>query len=79
MPSYSARKLALCLALFGAIHTRVLAAQVVQTGDVTKRGLKPTDFPRARQLVPGVYAYEALRARRSGRPDDDGESHRHQQ
>jgi len=62
MPSYSARKLALCLALFGAIHTRVLAAQVVQTGDVTKRGLKPTDFPRARQLVPGVYAYEALRA-----------------
>ena len=62
MPSYSARKLALCLALFGAIHTRVLTAQVVQTGDVTKRGLKPTDFPRARQLVPGVYAYEALRA-----------------
>ena len=39
-----------------------LRAQVTQTGDVAKRGLKPSDFPRARQLAPGVYSYEALRA-----------------
>jgi glyoxylase-like metal-dependent hydrolase (beta-lactamase superfamily II) len=37
-------------------------AQQQKTADVAKRGLKPTDFPRARQLVPGVYSYEALRA-----------------
>ena len=36
-------------------------AQVVQTGDRAKRGLATTDFPRARQLAPGVYSYEALR------------------
>ena len=34
----------------------------VKTGDVAKRGLKETDFPRAKQLAPGVYSYEALRA-----------------
>jgi glyoxylase-like metal-dependent hydrolase (beta-lactamase superfamily II) len=39
-----------------------LAGQVMRTGDVAKRGLKPTDFPRAKQLAPGVYTYEALRA-----------------
>jgi glyoxylase-like metal-dependent hydrolase (beta-lactamase superfamily II) len=33
----------------------------VQTGDPTKRGLKESDFPRSKQLVPGVYSYEALR------------------
>src|SRR5262249_29773966 len=38
-----------------------LGAQVVQTGDRAKRGLATTDFPRARQLAPGVYSYEALR------------------
>ena len=48
----------LCLALANG----TLAAQVQQTGDVAKRGLKPADFPRTRQLVPGVYSYEALRA-----------------
>ena len=37
-------------------------AQVMNTGDVTKRGLKETDFPRAKQLAPGIYSYEALRA-----------------
>jgi glyoxylase-like metal-dependent hydrolase (beta-lactamase superfamily II) len=34
----------------------------IQTGDVAKRGLAAADFPRAKQLVPGVYSYEALRA-----------------
>ena len=37
-------------------------AQQQKTGDVAKRGLKPTDFPRTKQLAPGVYSYEALRA-----------------
>jgi glyoxylase-like metal-dependent hydrolase (beta-lactamase superfamily II) len=37
-------------------------AQVMKTGDFAKRGLAETDFPRARQLVPGVYSYEALRS-----------------
>ena len=34
----------------------------MNTGDLVKRGLTERDFPRARQLVPGVYSYEALRA-----------------
>jgi cyclase len=38
------------------------AAQVQTTADVAKRGLAETDFPRAKQLAPGVYSYEALRA-----------------
>jgi glyoxylase-like metal-dependent hydrolase (beta-lactamase superfamily II) len=37
-------------------------AQVMQTADVSKRGLTERDFPRAKQLAPGVYSYEALRA-----------------
>src|SRR4051812_14828683 len=37
-------------------------AQVQKTADVAKRGLKPTDFPRTKQLAPGIYSYEALRA-----------------
>ena len=37
-------------------------AQVQNTGDVAKRGLSEKDFPRAKQLAPGVYSYEALRA-----------------
>ena len=52
----------LCIAFVSALLSRPLAAQVMQTGDVAKRGLKPADFPRARQLVPGIYSYEALRA-----------------
>jgi glyoxylase-like metal-dependent hydrolase (beta-lactamase superfamily II) len=32
------------------------------TGDPAKRGLTTKDFPRAKQLTPGVYSYEALRA-----------------
>jgi glyoxylase-like metal-dependent hydrolase (beta-lactamase superfamily II) len=34
----------------------------VQTGDVAKRGLAASDFPRAKVLAPGIYSYEALRA-----------------
>ena len=39
-----------------------LVAQMMNTGDVSKRGLTERDFPRARQLAPGVYSYEALRS-----------------
>ena len=61
MRFHSAAVSLLCLAL-GAGSSTSLGAQVMQTGDVAKRGLKPSDFPRARQLAPGVFSYEALRA-----------------
>src|SRR5438093_5017327 len=35
--------------------------KLIQTGDPAKRGLKESDFPRTKQLAPGVYSYEALR------------------
>jgi len=41
---------------------RGLVAQTMKTGDVATRGLTERDFPRARELAPGVYSYEALRA-----------------
>jgi cyclase len=43
-----------------AVYTRPVSAQI-KTGDVAKRGLAASDFPRAKQLTPGVYSYEALR------------------
>jgi cyclase len=45
-----------------AIAAAGASAQQQKTADVAKRGLKPTDFPRTKQLAPGVYSYEALRA-----------------
>lgn len=44
-----------------AIVAAGVGAQQQKTADVAKRGLKPTDFPRTKQLAPGVYSYEALR------------------
>ena len=38
-----------------------VAGGQVKTGDPAKRGLSQSDFPRAKQLAPGVYSYEALR------------------
>ena len=35
---------------------------LVQTADPFKRGLKQGDFPRLKQLAPGIYSYEDLRA-----------------
>ena len=49
------------LTLVGA-PSRAPRAQLINTGDVAKRGLTERDFPRARQLAPGVYSYEALRS-----------------
>jgi glyoxylase-like metal-dependent hydrolase (beta-lactamase superfamily II) len=37
------------------------ATAQIKTGDRAKRGLAITDFPRAKQLAPGIYSYEALR------------------
>ena len=45
-----------------AAPTNARATQVMNTGDVAKRGLSERDFPRTRQLAPGVYSYEALRS-----------------
>ena len=45
-----------------ALSASITNAQIQQTADVAKRGFKDTDFPRAKQLTPGVYSYEALRA-----------------
>ncbi|HEY9229406.1 MAG TPA: MBL fold metallo-hydrolase [Gemmatimonadaceae bacterium] len=41
--------------------TSTTAVAQIQTGDRAARGLATTDFPRTRQLAPGVYSYEALR------------------
>jgi len=55
------RKIVLLNVLLAAAAATALGAQVMNTGDVAKRGLKEADFPRARELAPGVYSYEALR------------------
>ena len=34
-------------------------SNLIQTGDLATRGLKESDFPRVKQLAPGVYTYEA--------------------
>src|ERR1044072_4374839 len=50
------------VALMLVVAVGSASAQVMNTGDPVKRGLSERDFPRARQLTPGVYSYEALRA-----------------
>ena len=42
--------------------TTIAAAQVLRTGDPSKRGYKDTDFPRVQKLAEGVYSYEQLRS-----------------
>ncbi|MDF1505186.1 MBL fold metallo-hydrolase [Roseisolibacter sp. H3M3-2] len=51
----------LALALAAPAAAQAPRAPVARAGDVATRGLAERDFPRARQLAPGVYAYEALR------------------
>ena len=48
--------------LLNFASSRSAVGQTMNTGDPVKRGLSERDFPRARQLTPGVYSYEALRA-----------------
>ena len=57
--AFAAAIAALVFSLSSAVST---GAQTANTGDVAKRGLSEKDFPRARELTPGVYSYEALRA-----------------
>jgi glyoxylase-like metal-dependent hydrolase (beta-lactamase superfamily II) len=51
----------LAAGLLAVLTATTLNAQV-STGDPAKRGLSTKDFPRAKELAPGVYSYEALRA-----------------
>ena len=38
----------------------VAAQSVPRTGDLFKRGLKESDFPRIKKLADGVYSYEQM-------------------
>jgi len=58
-PGYRMHRLATVLLVAGL--AALPAHAQIQTGDVAKRGLTSADFPRAKQLAPGVYSYEALR------------------
>src|SRR5262245_29927577 len=56
--------------LFATMGTGVLWAQEktnVSNGDLEKRGLKVSDFPRWKKLVADVYSYEGTHS-----PDPDG-------
>src|SRR5580765_8574981 len=57
------RRISLSITLLLLLITATYAQKgpLVQTGDPFKRGLKESDFPRTKQLEPGVYSYEALR------------------
>jgi len=37
-------------------------AEWPRSADIAKRNLKPSDFPRSRQLAPGIFVYEGLHA-----------------
>jgi glyoxylase-like metal-dependent hydrolase (beta-lactamase superfamily II) len=45
----------------------VQAQDMVASAEITANGLTPEDFPRWRQITPGIYAYEDLHS-----PDGDG-------
>lgn len=51
------------------VHGAASAAEdtSVSNGDIAKRGLKVSDFPRWKQLAPNVYSYEGVHA-----PDPEG-------
>jgi glyoxylase-like metal-dependent hydrolase (beta-lactamase superfamily II) len=49
-----------------ALTPKSVVAQTMNTGDPVKRGLTEKDFPRAKQLAPNIYSYEALRAGDAG-------------
>ena len=65
-------RLATVLAPITMIGAMLLAptafsAEPPHSADISKRNLKPSDFPRWQQLAPGVYAYEGLHS-----PDKQG-------
>lgn len=57
-------RLAVIAALICALLLPILGhgADWPQSADIAKRNLKPTDFPRSRQLAPGIFVYEGLHA-----------------
>jgi cyclase len=55
--SLTARALAVALAAF---VSPALAQTVIRTGDITVRGLKPSEFPRVTKLAENVYGYEQI-------------------
>ena len=58
---------ALAAALIFSASARAAEDTKVSNGDIAKRGLKLSDFPRWKQLAPNVYAYEGTHA-----PDAEG-------
>ncbi len=57
-PLFAAAFLAAC----GAPEPEPRPARPVPTADPFRRGLTEADFPRVKELAPGVYSYEQLRA-----------------
>jgi len=59
-------KLAASFAIVTALLSLPASAQnwqpIQKTADLYERGLKTSDFPRTKELAPGVYSYEALRS-----------------
>ncbi|HWK72888.1 MAG TPA: MBL fold metallo-hydrolase [Povalibacter sp.] len=57
-------RLSIIAALVGALLLPVLGhgEPWPHSADIAKRNLKPTDFPRSRQLAPGIFVYEGLHA-----------------
>jgi glyoxylase-like metal-dependent hydrolase (beta-lactamase superfamily II) len=56
------------LMLLALFVGRTEAAENMNTTDPIKRGIPVTEFPRTKQLAPGIYSFEALRA--SGEPNN---------
>lgn len=50
----------LAFATAGLLATTAWGQEVIRTGDWAVRGLKTTDFPRVKMLVPNVYSFEQI-------------------
>ena len=59
--------LATALLIHGAAPASAAEDTSVSNGDIAKRGLKVSDFPRWKQLAPNIYSYEGVHA-----PDPEG-------
>ena len=56
------------IALLTLLAGPVLAAENMDSADPIKRGIDVSQFPRTKQIAPGVYTFEAFRS--SGEPDN---------
>jgi len=54
------RLLAVFTLVLGVSSASLHSQVVIRTGDITVRGLKPTDFPRITKLADDVYGYEQI-------------------